>query len=91
MGRQAPRGYCVRASRSHDLRCRLFCANRAMGMGQSETHGLGLLYYSAVSVERYPRALGVSGTGSDVRCTLRFRIYHLDGRADRGTPRFWTH
>src|SRR5207245_10104972 len=89
LGRQATRGYRVRAGRSRDFRFRLFRPNRAVGLGQPQAHGVGLLSHSAFPLERHHWALGVPGTRGYVSAALRFGIYHVARRALGRTPGFW--
>src|SRR5882757_2458815 len=89
LGRQTASGYRFRGGGSRDFRFRLFRSNRAMGVGQSQTHGMGLLSHSAFSVERHHWALGLSGTGGNMSAALRFRIYHAARRPVCRTPRLW--
>ena len=70
LGRQTASGYRFRADGSRDFRFRLFRSNRPLGMGQSQAHGVGLLSYSAFSVERHHWALGLSERA--VICLLLF-------------------
>ena len=76
LGRQAASGYRFRGGGSRDFRFRLFRSNRAVGMGQSQAHGVGLFSYFAFSVERHHWALGLSGTGGNMSAALRFGICH---------------
>src|ERR1700741_1783136 len=63
LGRQTAGGYLFLDRCCSDFRFRLFRSNRAVGLGQSQAHGMGLLSYSAFPVERHHWALGLSGTG----------------------------
>src|SRR5204863_7630828 len=58
LGRQTASGYRFRDGRSRDFRFRLFRSNRAVGVGQSQDHGMGLLSYSAFPVERHHWTMG---------------------------------
>ncbi len=89
LGRQAASGYRFRADGSRDFRFRLFRSNRAVGMGQSQAHGVGLFSYSAFSVERHHWALGLSGTGRNVSTALRFGICQPPWRPVCRTPGLW--
>ena len=89
LGPQAASRYRFCAGCSRDFRFRLFRSNRAVGLGQSQAHGMGLLSYSAFPVERHYWALGVSGTGRNMSAALRFRIYHAARRVVCRTPGLW--
>ena len=89
LGRQTASRYRFRDGGSRDFRFRLFRSNRAVGVGQSQAHGMGLLSYSAFPVERHYWALGVSGTGRNMSAALRFRIYHAARRVVCRTPGLW--
>ena len=89
LGRQATSGYRFRGGGSRDFRFRLFRSNRAVGVGQSQAHGVGLLSYSAFSVERHHWALGLSGTGGNMSAALRFGICHAARRPVCRTPGLW--
>src|SRR5205085_12503813 len=78
-------------TRRFDLRGGLFFQNRAMGMGQPQAHGLGLLSDSAFPVERYPRALGFPGTSGDLRRAVWFGICRLTRRLVRRASGLRTH
>ncbi len=87
LGRQTSSGYRFCAGGSGDFCIRLFRSNRAMGLGQSQADGVGLLSHFAFLVERYHWALGVSRTRSDVSVTVRFGICHIARRLVRWTSR----
>ena len=89
LGREAARGYRFRAGGSRDFRFRLFRPNRSVGLGQSQAHGVGLLSYSALPVERHHWALGISGTGGNMSAALRFGIYHVARRVVCWSPGLW--
>ena len=89
LGRQAASGYRFRAGGSRDFRFRLFRSNRAVGMGQSQADDVGLLSYSAFSVERHHWALGLSGTSRNVSTALRFGICHAAWRPVCRTSGLW--
>src|SRR6266567_9646362 len=91
LGRQTASGYRFRGGGNRDFRFRLFRSNRAMGMGQSQAHGMGLLSHSAFSVERHHWALGLSGTGGDLHCVVWFGIYNLARGIVCRAPRLRTH
>ena len=89
LGRQATTGYRVCIGGRRDFRFRLFCSNRAVGMGQSQAHGVGLFYYPAFSVERSHWALGLSGTGRNMSTALWFGICDPAWRPDCRTSGLW--
>src|SRR6266487_1288596 len=89
LGRQAASGYRFRGGGSRNFRFRVFRPNRAVGVGQSQTHGMGLLSYSAFPVERHHWALGFPGTSGNMSAALRFRIYHAAWRPVCRTPGLW--
>src|SRR5262249_53628076 len=89
LGRQAASRYRFRIGGSRDFRLRLFRPNRAMGVGQPQAHGVGLLHDSPFLVERHHWALGLAGTGANMSPALRFRICHAVWRSDCRTPRLW--
>src|SRR4029453_1745239 len=66
LGRPTASGYRFRFGCRRDFRFRLFRSNRAVGLGQSQAHGVGLLSYSTFLVERHHWALGLSGTGGNM-------------------------
>src|SRR5437773_3990515 len=68
LGQDTSSGHRIRVACRRDLRRGLFCPNRAVGLGQSQAHGLGVLSHSSVFVERSDWSLGVSGTGCYLRC-----------------------
>src|SRR5215471_5496593 len=89
LGRQAASRYRLCAGGSADFRFRLFRANRAVGLGQPQTHGVGLFSYSAFPMERHPWALGVSRTRGYMSVAVWFGICHLARRANCRTPGLW--
>src|SRR5262249_17692888 len=89
LGRQAPGGYRVRARRGRDFRFRLFCPNGAVGLGQSEAHGMGLFSDSAFPVERHRWAVGVPRTRGYMSAAFWFGICHVARRAVCRTPGLW--
>ena len=89
LGRQASSGYRFRGGGSRDFRFRLFRSNRAVGMGQSQAHDVGLFSYSAFSVERHHWPLGLSGTRGNMSAALRFGICHAAWRSVCRTSRLW--
>src|SRR5438309_11848105 len=91
LGEQTSSGCSLCLARCCDLRVGLLFQNRAMGMGQSQAHGLGLLSHSAFSVERHHRALRLSGTGGDLHCVARLGIYNLPRGIVCRAPRLRTH
>src|SRR4030095_13412181 len=60
LGQETAGRHCVRPVRGCDLRHWVLRSNRAVGLGQSQTHGLGILSHSSIFVERFGWALGVS-------------------------------
>ena len=89
LGRQAASGYRFRGGGSRDFRFRVFRSNRAVGVGQSQAHGVGLLSYFAFPVERHHWALGLSGTSGNMSAALRFGICHAAWRPVCRTPGLW--
>src|SRR5438874_3389916 len=89
LGRQTASRYRFRDGGSRDFRFRLFRSNRAVGVGQSQAHGMGLLSYSAFPVERHHWTLGFPGTSGNVSAAFRFRICHAAWRPVCRTPGLW--
>src|SRR5690242_770765 len=85
LGKQTSRGYRLCIARACYLRHWLLLQNCAVGLGQSQAHGLGLLYYSSVPLERHHRALGVSRASSDVHRVVWFGICYV-ARWTHGWP-----
>src|SRR5260370_7126314 len=86
LGKQTSCGRRLCVTRGCDLRGRLLLPNRALGLGQPQTHGLGLLSYPAFSLERHHRTLGVSRTRGNVHCAFPFRIFYVPRRVVSRSP-----